>query len=303
MRRSDKTQCSVIPIITAALLELGSSGARAQTSGPLFVPPFEVEHHLVQTDADGTSSTTPEITDYYGGSWIVSVRTDGSRLVVDLARHELTVIRPTVSTYATLGFDRLAEIHRRLRAANGTKPVRADSPLGSGSAPRAVTIGISAIKVERLPDENDRLGAVHAAAIDSGVVRLRVTAGTAASPIEVWCDPRVRLSGRAQEALAGLEGSILNDGRSVGVTPAAMVAAARSYAQGAFPVRTVRHTGPTARPVKLDDIVTRLAPLDRFPIDLVKVPDGYRRVPHPLEALVAFEDDEAHLIWQQRSDH
>ncbi len=68
------------------------------------------------------------------------------------------------------------------------------------------------------------------------------------------------------------------------------LALARSHAAGAMPVRTLRTVGdgpPTAR-ARLEDVTTRLEPLDDFPEDLVKIPEGLRRVPHPLEAAVAF---------------
>ena len=38
------------------------------------------------------------MTDYYGGTWIVSVRPDGSRLVIDLARRELTEVAQQEAT-------------------------------------------------------------------------------------------------------------------------------------------------------------------------------------------------------------
>jgi hypothetical protein len=124
-------------------------------------------------------------------------------------------------------------------------------------------------------------------------MRLMVTAGAGASPIEVWCDPRVKLSERARGAVAELEANVLEGGAGAAAGPATMLAAARGFAQGAFPVRTFRKTGAIAGAATIEDVATRLEPLERFQTDLVKVSDGYRRVPHPLEVMVAFVEEEA----------
>ena len=45
----------------------------------------------------------------------------------------------------------------------------------------------------------------------------------------------------------------------------------------------------------MEDIATRLEPIEQLSVDLVKVPEGYQRTPHPLEQMVAFAEDEAEL--------
>jgi hypothetical protein len=296
VKRSTATQLLSLLVVASASTATpvpvaGAADAPPVLGAPLFPVPFRVEHHLVQTDQDGGAVAMPPVTDFYGGSWVVSVHPDGSRLIVDLVRREITEVRPAASTYATLGFDRLAEIRRRLRAA-GARPAGAGSAVTESRA-GASTATVATMEVERLPGEGNRPGSVRAAGVGADLLRLRVTAGAAAAPVEVWCDPRVRLSGRAQAALDELESRVLGDPHSDVVTPAAMVAAARAYAQGAFPVRTVRRAGAGEWPLTIEDVTTTLAPLDCFPVELVKVPDGYRRVPHPLEALAAFEEHEA----------
>jgi hypothetical protein len=288
---------------SVAVLTAMPAGADEQTAmEPLFAVPFVVEHHVVQTDADGTASASEPVTDYYGGSWIVSVRPDGSRLVVDFTRREVTEIRPAASTYSTLGFERLAELNRRLRSAgNATQagPETTAAPKG----PRQVgAVSAAAVQVQRLPDGEGAARSVRAAgASGQGVMRLMVTAGAGASPIEVWCDPRVKLSERARGAVTELEGDVLAGGDEAPTAPAAMLGAARGYAQGTFPVRTVRHVGAAGGTSTIEDVATRLESLERFQVDLVKVPDGYRRVPHPLEVMVAFVEEEATRARQPRA--
>jgi hypothetical protein len=271
------------------------AGAAEHTKAEaLFAAPFVVEHHVVQTDADGTASATEPVTDYYGGSWIVSVRPDGSRLVVDFARREVTEIRPAASTYSTLGFERLSELNRRLRRAGGTSTGERAAVTAPAGAQRTEAAFGAAIQVQRVPEGGGAsLSARAAGATAQGVVRLKVTAGAGASPIEVWCDPRVKLSEQARGAVAELEANVLEGGAGAAAGPATMLAAARGYAQGAFPVRTFRKTGAIAGAATIEDVATHLEPLERFQTDLVKVPDGYRRVPHPLEVMVAFVEEEA----------
>lgn len=286
----------------ASVLDLVAYRAAAQSlTEPLFAAPFVVEHHVVETDADGTASATEPVTDYYGGSWIVSVRPDGSRLVVDFARREVTEIRPVASTYSTLGFERLAELNRRLRRAGDTSTGERDAVTAPAGAQRTEAASGAAIQVQRVPEGGGAsLSARAAGATAQGVVRLKVTAGAGANPIEVWCDPRVKLSERARGAVAELEANVLEGGAGAAAGPATMLAAVRGYAQGAFPVRTFRKTGAIAGAATIEDVATRLETLERLQPDLVKVPDGYRRVPHPLEVMVAFVEEEAARARQPR---
>ena len=78
---------------------------------------------------------------------------------------------------------------------------------------------------------------------------------------------------------------------------AELVLAARQKGDGAFPVRTRRALltpdGTDSGTVR-EDVVTRLAPLP-FPKKLLELPETLRRVPSPLETMVAFAEDEAAL--------
>jgi len=290
------------PLHTALLLIVLAAAARpgaAQTT-PLFPAPFLVEHHVVQTEPGGDVSATEPVTDYYGGSWLVSVRPDESRLLVDFSSRELTEIRPALSTYATLSFDRLAELRGRLRAAHAV-------PAGEGEAPRAKAQGADAtstghaprITVEELaPPQRLGVSATSAAAAP-GLMRLRVSAADDTPAIEVWCDRRIRLTELARAALAELE-EVLGGGARKEATAPAMLAAARDHAGGAFPVHTTRRTAAGGQGTTIEDVITRLEPLASFPEELLRVPDGYRRVAHPLEAMVAFEEQEAALARGER---
>jgi hypothetical protein len=296
--------------IVIALLALGGalelSGSRAVAqilSEPLFATPFVVEHHVVHSRPDGSTSATAPVTDYYGGSWIVSVRPDGSRLIVDFTRREVTEVRPAASTYATLGFERLAELNRRLHAAGDVKQAAVKSTSAPIGARQVKAASSELIQVQRLPDSDGAVHSLHATgAGGQSVIRLKVTASAAEGSLEVWCDPRVKLSQRARSAVAELETDVLGD-PAVPASAATMLAAARGYAEGAFPVRTIRKAGGAARAQTIEDVATRLEPLARAQMDLVKVPDGYRRVPHPLEVMVAFVEEEASRAPQSRAGH
>jgi hypothetical protein len=278
--------------------------ARAQIAGePLFAAPFMVEHHVVQTEPDGAASATEPVTDHYGGSWIVSVRPDGSRLVVDFARREVTEVRPAASTYSTIGFERLAELNDRLRVAS--TPQRSSGPTsGHNAEGRGNAAAGPSILVQRLPDGPGAPPSVRAArAMNQGVTRLKVTGGAESDSIEVWCDQRFRLSERARTALAELEADVLSGGSPRPAGPAALLTAARGFADGAVPVRTIRKVGAGGGVRTIEDVATRLEKIERFPMNLVTVPDGYRRVPHPLEVMVAFVEEEAARTQQSQAGH
>lgn len=295
---------TLLPLVAA----LVAPAPAAAQGGPLFPEPFVVEHRLVQTDGDGERFETEPVTDYYGGSWIVSVRPDGSRLVVDLARREITEVRPDRGTYWTIGFGRFAELTERAEAAQ-----RRERPGAAAEAPVAAPLAARAapadLIVQELPATRSfasRSGGPAtppAATAAPGVRRLRVVeADRAEDPgagMEVWVDPSVRMRPSALGALAALETSLAGGharAASAGEPQVARyMAAARSHASGAVPVRTVRTlaSGPSHAGVRLEDVASRLEPLDDFPEELVAVPEGLRRVPHPLEGVVAFLEDEA----------
>jgi hypothetical protein len=277
----------------------------AAQAGALFPEPFVVEHHLVQTDGDGGRFETEAVTDYYGGSWIVSVRPDGSRVVVDLARREVTEVRSDRGTYWTASFDRLADLaERAARADRRARPAAKEAD--PGAATGAATKAAAELVVQELPRPAPdaiglRRGTPNAGRPATGIQRLRVVESSRADDpeagVEVWLDPTIRLRPAALRALAAFEATL--DGSRDGDEPTAPVArylaAAREHAGGAMPVRTVRTlaTGPATARVRLEDVASRLEPVADFPEELAAVPEGLRRVPHPLEAVVAFLEAEA----------
>jgi hypothetical protein len=270
----------------AALLAVSADGAAAQT-GPLFPEPFRVEHHLVQDDGDGSPFVGEPVTDTYGGSWIVSQRPDGSRLIVDLARRELTEVRPGKGEYWTVSFDRFAELQAQLRAAQVTRvePEAAEKKAADTPAePEELVVTELAVEKAR--------GGTSAEA--PGVRRLAVSAKGKpdGQAMEVWVDPSVRLTPNALEALDSFEARLAGPRQ---------LAAARKFAQGAFAVRTARPAGPEGIG-RIEDVTTKLERLERFPSELAEIPEGLKRVPHPLEAVVRFlaEDAERNLVLSGR---
>ena len=332
------------------------------TAGALFPEPFVVEHHLVQTDDDGSRFQTEPVTDYYGGSWIVSVRPDGSRRIVDLARREVTEVQPERGTFWSLSFDRLGELSARLADLANARTREARGESGSDEPRRAAASSSAAARAgagigdavepgappelvvqELAPGElpaaassaragsrvtGDRAGdaAAREPASRPGVTHLRVVEESRAEEpgagLEVWLDPSVRMRPAALDAMAAFESAVLAPaaragrddaaGRERASAPSARaesraarpatagekLAAARAHAAGAVPVRTVRTlAGPrSGEPAgTLEDRVTRLERLDALPLELVEIPEGLRRVPHPAEALVPFMEDELEL--------
>jgi hypothetical protein len=318
----------------AALAALAVAGGAAAQGGALFPEPFVVEHHLVQVDDDGTRFESEPVTDYYGGTWIVSVRGDGSRAIVDLARREITEVRPEQGTWWTVSFDRLAELRERLYLAeNPHLSPAAATPAGEPG--RAAAAARAAEPAELVIEELPVAGAVRDAARAAGAgpaaggeapgaarpepsLRLRVVpADRAEDPragVEVWLDGRVRLRPAALEAIAAFETGVLAEPRAArraleageesgagrvsqasSARPSGgvgrQIAAARQHAAGAVAVRTVRTLGSArggSAASRLEDVATRLERIDELPRELVAIPEGLRRVPHPLEAVVAF---------------
>ena len=294
-----------LALAAGLVLLYGGGRAAAQDGAELFPAPFVVEHHVVQSEPDGTTSATEPVTDYYGGSRLVSVRPNGSRLVVDFSRRELTEIRPEGSTYATLSFDRFAELRARLRATRAPGSVSGDETAGGAAdVSGAATSTAAPIVVEDLGRSAAAKLTVGAASTvpTAELVRMRVTAGVGSPAIEVWCNRRVRLTEPARAALAELETVVLGGGAAKTAGAGAMLAAARAHAGGAFPVRTLRRMAAAERSATLEDVATRLEPLASFPDELLRVPDGYRRVSHPLEVMVAYEEQEAALARGERPE-
>lgn len=285
---------------TALALLFVASGLGAQTGGELFPRPFRVEHHLLQTDADGGVFAGEPVTDTYGGSWIVSERGDSSRVVIDLARREITEIHPAKGAYWVVSFDRFAEMRSQLARFEAGFPA-AEPPAAKAAAEEpAFTVSEG-----RGAPRSGISKAADAMLANPGVTHLRVELkGSDGEGMDVWCDPGVRLGPAALAALERFESDALGPPawrRARQVPPARFLAAARRQARGAFPVRTARPIdlgllGPEkaapGRRGTVEDVVTRLETLERFPLELVQVPDGLERTAHPMEALLDFAERE-----------
>lgn len=310
----------VLRLGMAALPVLAMATAADAQPGSLFPEPFRVEHHLVQDDGDGSRFVGEPVTDTYGGSWIVSQRPDGSRLIIDLVRRELTEVRTAKGVYWTVSFDRLAELQSRLRAAQGlARPAgpkleagaKAASPASTPAAPAELTVTEVPAGSGHTAKSTVRSSA-SALEARSGVRRLRVARqGDDTAAFEAWVDPSLRLTPAALAALGALETGVLSGPAatpsglaksadlptpSPAESPGRYLAAARLHAGGAFPIHTVH---PAAAPAgakalgSVEDIATRLDRLERFPSDLAEIPEGLRKVPHPLEAVVRFLAEDA----------
>jgi hypothetical protein len=267
------TACGAFALATAAFAQPGS--------GPLFPEPFRVTHHLIQDDGDGSRFIGEPVVDTYGGSWIVSERPDGSRLIVDLVRRELTEVRPEKGTFWTVSFDRFAELQKRLQAAQVTHISEAAKVAAPSAKPAELVVSDVPLQAH---------AASTAGVVDMpGVRHLRVTAkGNDEPALDVWVDPSVRLTPAAVDAVSRLEAVLA--GPSADKAPGRFVAAARAHASGALPVRTVR---PLARVGSVEDAATDVERLERFPSELAEIPEGLKRVPHPLEAAVRFLEEDA----------
>jgi len=273
----------------SALYLLFRAGTAPAGDAPaVLVPsPFSVTHQLVRTDADGSEFRAAPVTDNYGGSYLVSVRPGGSRVIVDFARRETTEVNVEKSTYWSLSFSKMSDLARRLAKAGGGPPrpsVR--SPL---AAP--------AIRVET--GEASGRGRLPTSASPQGTgsaplrrYRAWVEGGPEA---EIWVDGSVTLGAAALDALENFEREALGAETAVsadGTTPSALVAAARRAAGGALPLR-VRRTDAAGG--SSEDVVSAVVLLPTLPPPLLAVGEGFRRVPSPLEAMVAFAEEEAAL--------
>jgi hypothetical protein len=108
---------------------------------------------------------------------------------------------------------------------------------------------------------------------------------------DVWVDGTVRFSPVALDALESFEKDALGSAAAPTVSSARLVGGARRAAEGAVPVRVRRPLSSAGGIV--EDVATSLTPLAAFPQKLLVVGDGFRRVPSPLEDMVAFAEEEA----------
>jgi hypothetical protein len=285
-----------LPVLAFALVASPSAGPLAAGDAPLFPQPFVVEHQVTQTLPDGDVFTTDPVTDYYTGSRIISVRADGSRLVVDLAQHELTEIRPERGSYSVLSFERFASLSRSLRTA---RRAAAASATAAPPAAPAVTVSEVTAGTEK---------AATAAPADPLLARagVRHLLATATRPgatrpavaMDVWLDPTIHLSPSALAAIESFEGVLSDPAANGGVSFSRLTAAARKSGAGALPFRTSRplvtdQDGAAAG--RLDDVALRVEILPEVPPELLDLPEGLTRVAHPLEVMAAGAADEAEL--------
>lgn len=275
-------------------------GSAAERAGVLFPAPFVVEHSLVQVEPDGSRFETEPVADHYGGGWIVSLRPDGSRLMLDMVRREMTELWPDHGSYAVLSFDRFAALTRRLSIAEGEIAQDADLPSRDSwrlvlqerepaRESRDTKSGVDGRKPFQLPGTRHLV--VRASHPDADLER------TAPLPVDIWASPEIRLGAAALEGLEDLDRTLAG-GRGGVPTAAEMVAEARRAADGAFVVRTVRRIRVGDRPddvATIEDVAHRAEPLDALPADLLEIPDTYRRVAHPLEVMVEHAEAEAEV--------
>ena len=277
--------------------------AQSPAQGELFPQPFVVEHQVIHLEGDGTRYISDPVKDTYGGSWLVSERHDGSRLVLDLARREILEIRPEQGNYWRIGFTRLADLQARMERLDEMPtpdglPEPVEESAEKSIAGASVVEPQLSLQEETLPlTKSFEAGAPRTLESKSGVRHFRVElmdAQKSAQPTpvaEVSVDPSIRLSARAQEALGSFERDALRADRRLAGQPSALAVmkAVRQHTDGAFPVRLSRKIpGGT-----VEDVVTRLESIERFDLDLVRVPDGLERVPHPLESALVFMEKEA----------
>ena len=281
MRRSVTRLASVFVLALAGASSLPVRAADAPAI--LFPAAFSVEHQVVQTDPGGDTFRAQPVVDTYGGSTLVSVRPGGSRVIVDFARRTITEVSVEKSTYWTLSFSQMGDLSRRLaRAEERPSAISARVPNAAVQQDiRVQEVSDGGRENLALPDGRaPRAGARH--------FRAFVENGPSA---DVWVDGTVRVSPAALEAFESLERDALGSAAAPAISPAQLVGAARRVADGAVPVRVRRPLSAAGGAV--EDVVTALTPLPAFPQKLLVIGDGFRRVPSPLEGMVAFAEDEA----------
>jgi hypothetical protein len=281
-------------VLVAGFVLLLVPGLSANERGPIFPKAFVVEHSIVQTGADGSVFTTEPVRDTYVGSRIVSERADGSRVIIDFARRELTEVRTAEGRYTVIGFDRMAQLLRELHAIeHGGQPSIEKSTVRSEPPPLRV--------IEATAEPRTKGARVSESLADqSGVKHLRVLqqsrdSGADLTVAEVWFDPRFELGSRGRVALDEFEAEILS-AANPGAVGARALAAARQEASGSVPIHSLRPLdvdNPEAGTI--EDVASRIKEVATVPPELLTVPDGFQRVPHPLELMVAHARSEAEL--------
>jgi hypothetical protein len=251
-----------------------SGFGQAGPEGVLFAEPFTIAHALIQDDGAGTRFETEPVTDHYFDSWIVSVRGDGSRMVVDLVRREMVEIRPELGTWWSLSFDRWAELQARLVELEAEE---AGTAVKSAAEPQEPLEW----QIAELP-----AGADKAVAGGRAPRGFALRAEGVSESAEIWIDPSLAVSPRALDALVAFETALAGGGDKASRRPP--VDQARRAGGGALAIRTVRQTGTT----RVEDTASKIERPMRAPRELVEVPEGLARVAAPLEQIVAFMEEE-----------
>jgi len=257
-----------LPRRAAVLLVAALAGATAAAGQVLFPSPFVIEHKIVQTDPWGSVSELGTVTDH---------------------------------SYAVLSFDRFAELRERLSYLE---------QWGFMKPPEDDEMAAKARSEEPEPEFRfEELPAAAAAAKTAsseltarpGVRRLRVTlpeksadAGDPAA-VEVWVDPGIRLGPAALTALERFQDEVLGARKIEGVAYSRYISAARKHAGGAVPIRTARPAAAAHDEGTIEDLALRLETVAAVPQELLTVPEGYRRVVHPLELMVTHAEEQAAL--------
>jgi hypothetical protein len=268
----------------------------AQTASAVVFPrAFVVEHQRFETTSDGSTFTTDPVTDYYGGSWLVSVRPNGNRVILDFARHEITEVDVAKGSYWTLTFRQMGDLRQRLQRAEERPANEAAQQARSATA----AAGKNEIQIREISEKGNTEGRNPLGSSSSGgpgVRHLRVSSKGSAD-VDVWVDPSLPLGPAALTVLEAFENDALGaTAHRESRTAGEMVAAARRAAQ-ALPIRThslslsleERSRGGSS----YEDIALRAEPLPALPAKLLKIGDGFRRVSSPLEVMVAFAEEEA----------
>lgn len=280
-------------LCNAALLLLAAASLGAQGSavtGVAFPQAFVVEHRRVETATDGSTFTTDPVTDYYGGSWLVSVRVNGSRVILDFARHEITEVDAAKGTYWTLTFQQMGDLRRRLQREE-ERP-RAPQPQSSRSAQVGQKQEIRIEEVSEKADSGSRTAQPSSVASRSGLRHFKASV-KGASAVDVWVDPSLPLGPAGLGALEGFESDALGSTVSSPETrTASELESAARRAGAAVPVR-MRRASQGGSSGSFEDIALRAEPLAALPQKLLKIDDGFRRVSSPLETMVVFAEEEA----------
>lgn len=275
-----------LPPLLVLLAAAVPAGAISQPGVP-FPAPFVVEQHAVDASLGGTPVVGETVRSTYAGTFLVTERPDGGRTIVDFSRREMTEVRPKEGTYWTLSFSRFTELRRRLSEAEPDGRPKAARPDGGEERLE--------IRVEAVTDAGPR-GREASPATD-GLSGRRLRASVADGPsLDAWVDPSLtRLTPGGMAALAAFEREVLGSPEA-GAGPADLLDAVRRHEGGALVVRTRRpvgRPGATAEDAYVETVVTKVTALPAMPPSLVAVPEGLKRVPSPLETVVAWAEDEA----------